>query len=62
MSTVTHLSDQLPRYLVRFYDERVLLLDVTVALACPAAAYAAAADAARARLGRVPESELHSLH
>lgn len=62
MPTVSRLSSQLPRYLVRFYEDRELLMDVTIALPCPHAAYAAAADAVLDRLGRVPDSELHSLH
>lgn len=59
---VTVLSDALPRYFVRFYDQAGPLWDVSVAVDCPQAAYDAAAAAAEARFGYVPAADLHSIH
>lgn len=62
MVQVTRMSAALPRFHVRFYDAEGTLLEVTVAVACSAAAYKHAAESAADRLGYVPEAEISSIH
>lgn len=62
MVPVTRFSAALPRFFVRFYDADGVLLDVSVALPCPAAALDAAADVAAERFGYVPQADVHPIH